>query len=163
QSREWAGAMEGDPPARSAVDAAVTRATQELSRSRTRAESLAEQLSRQREDLRERIDDLEAGHDVAPRPAPGRDPEVRPDGAGEAALSTALVPAVGPDAGVPEPVVAGVLEQIGLGEASGAPLWVDADGRWGAGPARGSWAKERPEFIGAGAREAARRSLLTRL
>jgi uncharacterized protein (TIGR02680 family) len=56
-----------------------------------------------------------------------------------------------------------VLARIGLGEASQASLWVDADGRWGSGPARGAWHKDRAEHVGAGAREAYRREVLVAL
>jgi uncharacterized protein (TIGR02680 family) len=59
--------------------------------------------------------------------------------------------------------VAAVLGGIGLGEASGAPLWVDTSGRWGAGPARGAWAKDAAAHIGAGARETNRRAVLAQL
>ncbi|HET6563035.1 MAG TPA: TIGR02680 family protein [Marmoricola sp.] len=86
-------------------------------------------------------------------------PEVRSD----ASLARLLAPAVGPDAAVPAAAVAGVLARVGLGEDSGAALWVDAAGRWGAGPARGTWTKERAEYVGAGAREATRRQALARL
>lgn len=81
----------------------------------------------------------------------------------ETSLATLLVPAVSPDDGVPAAVAADVLARVGLGDGSGAALWVDAAGRWGAGPARGSWAKERPEYVGAGAREVTRRRTLDRL
>jgi len=76
-------------------------------------------------------------------------------------LAAALVPAAGPDDEVAATVVAGVLARVGLGEDSGAALWVTPSGQWGAGPARGAWAKERAEYVGAGAREAHRRELLT--
>jgi hypothetical protein len=73
------------------------------------------------------------------------------------------VPAAGPEAAVGADAVAAVLRRIGWGETSGAALWVDSDGSWGSGPARGSWAKERAEFVGAGARAAHRRELLALL
>lgn len=78
-------------------------------------------------------------------------------------LATMLVPAAGPDDAVPAAVAGAVLSRIGLGESSGASLWVDPSGHWGAGPARGSWAKDRAEYVGAGAREAHRREVLARL
>ena len=78
-------------------------------------------------------------------------------------LASLLVPAVGPDAAVPAAVVADVLARVGLGDGSGAALWVDAAGRWGAGPVRGVWAKGRAEYVGAGARETTRRQALERL
>lgn len=87
-----------------------------------------------------------------------------PDGPETAtSLAALLVPATGPDDDVSSDVVAAVLGRIGLGEASGAALWVTAFGHWGAGPVRGSWTKDRAEHIGAGAREAHRREVLARL
>ena len=79
------------------------------------------------------------------------------------AIDGVLVPASGVHDEVGADVIAGVLAQIGAGAASGAALWVDVDGCWGAGPARGSWSKQRAEFVGAGAREAHRRAMLTTL
>jgi uncharacterized protein (TIGR02680 family) len=79
------------------------------------------------------------------------------------ALSLVLVPSIGPDTQLADTVVAAVLSRIGLGEDSGAALWVDRDGRWSAGPARGSWSKQRAEYVGAGAREAHRQTVLTAL
>ncbi|WP_448071182.1 TIGR02680 family protein [Georgenia yuyongxinii] len=83
----------------------------------------------------------------------------------EAAVSLAevLVPATGPDGPVGAGTVTAVLRRIGWGETSDATWWVDGEGRWGAGPARGSWTKERAEFLGAGARESHRRELLLAL
>jgi uncharacterized protein (TIGR02680 family) len=78
-------------------------------------------------------------------------------------LASVLIPALGPDETVQQGAVAAVLGRIGWGERSEAALWVDDAGHWGAGPARGSWSKERAEFIGAGAREAHRRELLASL
>lgn len=79
------------------------------------------------------------------------------------ALDAVLVPAVGPDAPVPAEAVVAALRRIGLGESTGAALWVDRDGRWGAGPARGSWSKSVPEYVGAGARAATRQARLEAL
>lgn len=93
------------------------------------------------------------------------DGDVVLSGAGpEAAVSlgSVLRPA-GADDRVDADVVWGVLNRIGWGEASGAAWWVDADGRWGAGPARGAWRKDQAEYLGAGAREAHRRELLEAL
>lgn len=81
----------------------------------------------------------------------------------DTSLATALVAAAGPDSDVGGEVVAAVLRRIGWGEGSGAAVWVDDTGRWGSGPARGSWSKDQAEFIGAGAREAHRRALLAAL
>lgn len=86
-----------------------------------------------------------------------------PEVAAGASLGGLLAPAVGPDDAVPAPVVAEVLARVGVGEASGAALWIDSEGRWGAGPARGAWTKERAEYVGAGAREVTRREALERL
>jgi len=83
-------------------------------------------------------------------------------GGPEAATSLAavLAPAVGPTDDVPAEAVTAVLARLGLGESSGAALWVDQAGRWGTGPTRGSWSKARAEYVGAGAREASRRERL---
>jgi uncharacterized protein (TIGR02680 family) len=78
-------------------------------------------------------------------------------------LAAMLLPAASPGDGVSAQTVAAVLSRIGLDGSSGASLWVSASGHWGAGPARGSWAKERAEYVGAGARDAHRQQLLTRL
>ncbi|MDP9821672.1 TIGR02680 family protein [Nocardioides massiliensis] len=84
-------------------------------------------------------------------------------GSVERSLAGLLVPAIDPDSGVGAQLVTDVLERIGLGEDSGAALWIELSGGWGAGPARGSWSKARAEHIGAGAREAHRRLLLESL
>lgn len=52
-------------------------------------------------------------------------------------------------------VVRSVLRRIGVGETD-EPVWVDVDGRYQLGPARGVWRKEHAEHLGASAREAAR-------
>lgn len=78
-------------------------------------------------------------------------------------LAAALVPAARPEGAVGTTAVIAVLDRIGWGEASGAAMWVDHHGRWGSGPARGSWYKERAEFIGAGAREVHRLEMLASL
>ncbi|WP_051479217.1 TIGR02680 family protein, partial [Arthrobacter sp. H5] len=78
-------------------------------------------------------------------------------------LATVLVPAAGPGDPVGADAVRAVLGRIGWGEASGAAVWLDGDGHWGAGPVRGSWSKERAEFLGAGARDAHRREVIATL
>lgn len=78
-------------------------------------------------------------------------------------LATVLVPAAGTGDPVGVDAVQAVLGRIGWGEASGAAVWLDGDGRWGAGPVRGSWSKERAEFLGAGARDAHRREVIVSL
>ena len=215
----WARSMSGEPPARTAVEAAATHALTRIGRQRAEAEHGEQRLAAELVDVRAQIVELEAGRDPEPTPAPGRDHVGRatregaplwrvtefagavseagragleaalqsaglldgwifPDGsvqvegdvvlgpAGpevDASLTAVLVPAAGPDGAVAEDVVAAVLRRIGRGKASGAAVWVDDAGRWGAGPARGSWAKDRAEFIGAGAREAHRRFVLQQL
>ncbi|GAB7004677.1 TIGR02680 family protein [Nocardioides sp. AN3] len=78
-------------------------------------------------------------------------------------LGTALRAAIGPESDVSKAAAEGVLARIGHGESSGAALWVDAQGRWGAGPARGTWAKAQAEYVGAGARSAYRQQVLAGL
>ncbi|NKZ02950.1 TIGR02680 family protein [Actinomadura latina] len=51
----------------------------------------------------------------------------------------------------------------GLGLGPGARTWVAVDGRWANGVLGGSWRKDTADFIGDGAREAARRARLARL
>ncbi|MFI8389845.1 TIGR02680 family protein [Streptomyces sp. NPDC085540] len=61
--------------------------------------------------------------------------------------------------------VAGLLEAIGLGGSSGdaAGTWVAPDGRHRVGVLTGRWAKHAAEYIGEGAREAARRARIAAL
>ncbi|WP_436739855.1 TIGR02680 family protein [Streptomyces sp. BBFR102] len=54
--------------------------------------------------------------------------------------------------------VTGLLAAIGLGGGPGAGTWVAADGRFRVGVLSGTWAKPAAAYIGAGAREAARRA-----
>jgi len=219
-AEDWARSLEGESPARAAVETAAATALQALGRRRAAAEHEATRLSGLLEDVTARIAELESGRDPEPPGVPGRDPRARegaagaplwrvtdfaegvpdadrvgveaalqsaglldawlfPDGSVQAAgdvvlgpagpapagasLGAVLVPAVGPDAGIPETVVVDVLARIGLGEESGAAVWVDRAGQWGAGPARGSWAKQRAEYVGASAREAYRREVLAGL
>ncbi|MPV37816.1 TIGR02680 family protein [Georgenia subflava] len=219
QAEGWALSMFGEPPARSAVEAAATQALTRIERERAEAAHTEERLADELAQLRTEIADLEAGHDPEPPPVPARDRRAREDRDGaplwrltdfagsvtdtdragvEAALQSAglldawifpdgtvraggevvlgpngpevatslaavLIPAAGPDDAVGADAVLAVLDRIGWGEASGADLWVDWDGSWGAGPARGAWGKERAEFVGAGAREAHRHELLATL
>ncbi|TDD65669.1 TIGR02680 family protein [Actinomadura darangshiensis] len=51
----------------------------------------------------------------------------------------------------------------GLGLGPGARTWVAVDGRWANGVLGGSWHKDSADFIGEGAREAARRARIARL
>ncbi|MFG1958583.1 TIGR02680 family protein [Nonomuraea sp. NPDC049028] len=64
-------------------------------------------------------------------------------------------------AALPDAAVEAVLAAIGLGP--GAATWVAVDGRWGNGVLAGSWHKVSADYIGEGAREAARRARLTAL
>ncbi|MEU4225548.1 TIGR02680 family protein [Nonomuraea sp. NPDC026600] len=64
-------------------------------------------------------------------------------------------------AALPDAAVQAVLSAIGLGP--GAATWVAVDGRWGNGVLAGSWHKDSADYIGEGAREAARRARLAAL
>ncbi|RSM45497.1 TIGR02680 family protein [Amycolatopsis balhimycina DSM 5908] len=85
--------------------------------------------------------------------------------AGGASLATALIPAVdreNPHANaVSEETVAELLGSIGLGENS--DTWVRVDGAYRVGVLTGSWHKPAAEYVGRGAREAARRARLATL
>ncbi|MEO6081979.1 MAG: TIGR02680 family protein [Umezawaea sp.] len=70
-------------------------------------------------------------------------------------LASVLVPAVEPGSAVSAEVVAGLLAAVSLDAGSGLAL--STDGRWQAGVLGGAWRKPAAEFIGAGARESARR------
>ncbi|MFI8343353.1 TIGR02680 family protein [Streptomyces sp. NPDC085639] len=86
-----------------------------------------------------------------------------------ASLADVLRPAVDHDdaqaAQVGVEAVARLLEAIGLGGTSGdtAGTWVALDGRHRVGALTGRWAKPAAEYIGEGAREAARRARITAL
>jgi uncharacterized protein (TIGR02680 family) len=77
-------------------------------------------------------------------------------------LADALVPAIGPGAGVAEVDVRRLLAAIGLRE-SDQPVWVSGGGRFRNGVLRGAWHKPAAAFIGHAAREAARRARLAEL
>lgn len=79
-----------------------------------------------------------------------------------ASLSTALHPAVGPTAPVADAAVAAVLAGIGLGAGTGE-TWVATDGRFRVGVLEGRWRKSGAEYVGAGARAAARRARLAEI
>ena len=72
-----------------------------------------------------------------------------------APLAAALRPAVGPEAPVADQVVAAVLAGIGLGAGTG-DTWVATDGRFRVGVLEGRWRKPTAQYVGAGARAAAR-------
>ncbi|MDN3260635.1 TIGR02680 family protein [Streptomyces sp. CSDS2] len=76
-------------------------------------------------------------------------------------------------AAVGDRTVARVLAGVGLGPGggpagsgeaeSGGDTWVSVDGRFRVGALTGSWAKQAAEYVGEGAREAARRARITAL
>jgi uncharacterized protein (TIGR02680 family) len=76
-------------------------------------------------------------------------------------LGAVLRPAVDrdePRAGqVSDQTVADILASIGLGDHDDAAAWADVNGRFGIGVLTGAWHKPSAEYIGRGAREAARR------
>ncbi|MDQ3579779.1 MAG: TIGR02680 family protein, partial [Actinomycetota bacterium] len=77
-------------------------------------------------------------------------------------LSAALVPSVEPESTVSEGVVAALLAAVSYGgDHSGLTVW--PDGRWRAGVLHGSTSKQDAEYVGAGAREAARKRAITEL
>lgn len=83
---------------------------------------------------------------VLARPAPGR------------SLADVLVPER--DTGVPPQVLRAVLSGVGFGETAldtDHPAVVGSDGSWRLGTVTGRWAKPEPAYIGATARERARR------
>ncbi|MER6213683.1 TIGR02680 family protein [Streptomyces sp. NPDC001674] len=110
---------------------------------------------------------------------------VLPDGSALAAdgydvlLSPATGPVAGPSlAGLLRPAVDGgdaraaavgqetvvrLLAAIGVGEDSGAGTWAGPDGRFRVGTLTGRWAKPVAEYVGEGAREAARRARIEAL
>jgi uncharacterized protein (TIGR02680 family) len=75
-------------------------------------------------------------------------------------LADVLVPV--PGHGVSAAALGRVLGSIGLGD-SPARSWVGSDGRWRLGVLRGTWGKDRAEYIGAGVREATRRRAIAEL
>lgn len=99
------------------------------------------------------------GHDVLLSPVPGPVPGP--------SLGGLLRPAVdGGDAqaaAVGEDTVARLLAAIGAGGDGGAGTWVGSDGRFRVGALTGRWAKPAAEYVGEGAREAARRARITTL
>jgi uncharacterized protein (TIGR02680 family) len=103
-------------------------------------------------------------HDVIVTPVTPVTPGA--SGSGSRSLASALAPAL--DAADPqaaalsEDAVLAVLASIGYG-AQTAAAWVDADGSFAVGPLRGSFAKPDAEYVGRGAREAARRRRLAQL
>jgi len=86
-----------------------------------------------------------------------------PPGAGlDRVLIAAVDRADARAATIADATVTAVLTAIGWGESS-RPAWVDGAGRWRLGPAHGAWGKPQAEYIGRGARDAARRRRLQEL
>ncbi|GLZ40487.1 TIGR02680 family protein [Actinokineospora sp. NBRC 105648] len=84
------------------------------------------------------------------------------DGAAPRSLAAALVPAVEPGGPVPASVVAALLASVSYDEEyAGLAVW--PSGRWRAGVLRGSMTKPEAEFVGAGARAAARERAMAEL
>ncbi len=83
-----------------------------------------------------------------------------------AGLDTALVPASADDGPVPAERVAELLARVGVASSAGAAeegLVVGTDGSWRAGVLCGAFPKEAAEFVGAGARRAARTRRIAQL
>lgn len=82
---------------------------------------------------------------------------------GNEGLGAVLTPAIDPSdllaAALSPEMIANALGAIGATADDGL-CWVAPDGRWRNGPARGAWKKEKAEYLGAGARAAARKSRL---
>ncbi|NYH79856.1 uncharacterized protein (TIGR02680 family) [Actinopolyspora biskrensis] len=70
-------------------------------------------------------------------------------------LQELLVPAPEPDCPVSPERVAALLRAVAVGSDDGSPS-VDTTGRWRCGVLSGTWVKETAEYVGAGARRAAR-------
>jgi uncharacterized protein (TIGR02680 family) len=77
-------------------------------------------------------------------------------------LADVLVAAAVPDSPVPASRVEELLRSIGLGESS-AGMVLATDGSWRAGALHGVWSKPAAEFVGAGARAAARQRRIAEL
>ncbi|MDR0594580.1 MAG: TIGR02680 family protein [Bifidobacteriaceae bacterium] len=92
-------------------------------------------------------------------PAPDRAAGAAPGDSTRATLDAVMAPDPGSLAedGPGEDVVRGVLSGIGYGRDAG-PVWVDDDGSYGMGRARGRWAKPEAQFVGVAARERRRRA-----
>lgn len=99
------------------------------------------------------------GHDVllAPTTGPVAGPSLR------GLLRPAVDSGDARAAAVGEDTVARLLAAIGAGGDGGAGTWVGSDGRFRVGALTGRWTKPAAEYIGEGAREAARRARLATL
>ncbi len=85
--------------------------------------------------------------DLLASPIPGERPRT--------AANTVLRAVSEPDCAVPESRITDVLASISL-DGFGTALSVSTDGSWSAGVLHGTWRKKAAEYVGAGAREAAR-------
>lgn len=77
-------------------------------------------------------------------------------------LSRVLRPAESLPEGMPRETIERILASIGCGKGAAA-AWVDRDGSWQLGPARGAWTKKQVEHVGAAAREQRRQQQIQRL
>ncbi|GAB3173796.1 hypothetical protein GCM10027059_45460 [Myceligenerans halotolerans] len=77
RAAEWGRGLEGDSPAREAVEAAAAEALGQAERARAAADHDAGRLAAECDVLRDRIATLESGHDPEPPAAPGRDAAAR--------------------------------------------------------------------------------------
>jgi uncharacterized protein (TIGR02680 family) len=70
-------------------------------------------------------------------------------------LNDVLIPALPPHSPIDTATVAALLASIAFNDDSATSM-VGADGRWRLGVTRGAWSKDRVEYLGVGARRAAR-------
>ncbi|WP_019854967.1 TIGR02680 family protein [Actinopolyspora mortivallis] len=82
--------------------------------------------------------------------------------AGGSTLAGLLVPAVEPGSPVSAERVLRLLNTVAVSPRRGV-LAVDTEGRWSCGPLSGAWVKETAEYVGAGARQAARERRIAEL
>ncbi|SHG90960.1 TIGR02680 family protein [Streptoalloteichus hindustanus] len=78
-------------------------------------------------------------------------------------LADVLTPAPEPGCPVPAEVVRGVLAAVALSDEPTGGLAVSTLGQWSAGVLTGAWRKDAAEYVGAGAREAARQRRISAL
>lgn len=76
--------------------------------------------------------------------------------AGTQTLSSVLAPALPPGSPVDAAAIDALLASLAYGAEAEASSWVASDGRWRLGVARGAWHKDDVEYVGVGARRAAR-------
>ncbi|SDK69430.1 TIGR02680 family protein [Actinopolyspora mzabensis] len=76
-------------------------------------------------------------------------------------LADLLVPAAEPDCCVPDARIEALLRSVAVADTAGTA--VRTDGHWRTGVLSGAWRKETAEYVGAGARNAARQQRITEL